>query len=153
MTISEYSVAYTHETDEDLALLTRDFLCFLENLHEAEHFQRAKADFPEGLFERFFASELIEAEALPESWQDKLTTLVASIKDGNVKCSDVDKVFGLRRPRAAYQAGYTQALIFLVIDVFNNNPDKPEPKPYEPVLTLIEKPSYRVPFVALSSVT
>lgn len=147
----EYSMAYTHESDEDIALLTADFLGFLESLHVQENFQRAKDEFPEGLFEQFFASELIDADSLPEEWHDKLTVLITSIEDGSVKCKEVDKVFGLRRPKAAYQAGYTQALIFLLVDVYSKNPDKPEPKPYEPVLTLIKKPSYRVPFVAMAS--
>jgi hypothetical protein len=146
--INEYSMAYTHESEEDLALLTKDFLCCLEGLHEAENFKYAKTNLDNEMFNQFLAPELIDAEALPESWCEKLTTLVNSIEDGSHTMSEIDGVFGVRRARAAYSVSYTQALVCLMVRAYKLNPDKPEPEPYEPVLALLEEPYYYTPFLA-----
>ena len=151
MTVNEYSMAYTHESAEDIALLTSDFLPCLEGLHIEENFQYARNTLQEEnkeLFDHFFAAELVTSDALPENWREQLTTLVAPLKDGSKTLADIDPVCGVRHKRAAYQVCYTQALVCLMSNVYDNNPDKPERKPYEPVLTLIEKPTYYTPFKA-----
>lgn len=145
--VYEYSVAYQYESEEDLALLSNDLLFFLEGLLDAENFKSTREKMDEGVFEQFLVAELSTADALPESIAETLTELVKSVKFGTTKLSEVDGVFGVRRARAAYQASYMQALYCLLGHVYDLNPNKPEPKPYEPVLTLIKQPYYYTPFV------
>jgi len=146
--INEYSMAYTHESEEDLAILTKDFLCCLEGLHDSENFKYAQTKLDDEMFNRFLAPELSDAEALPDSWCEKLTDIINSVKDGSKTMSEIDGVFGVRRARAAYSVSYTQALICLMIRAYQLNPDKPEPKPFVPVLKLLDEPYYYTPFEA-----
>lgn len=110
----EYSVAYSHKTEKDIEILSKDFMSFLEGLETDSNYQHAIKQLPPFFFDSIGKPELNNTSSLPDKWKKIYKEMLSAIHSGKVTLLEVDENFGMRFEKQAYEASYLQALFFLM---------------------------------------
>lgn len=110
----EYSVAYSHKTEEDIEILSKDFMPFLEGLEIDSNYQHAIKQLPPFFFEFVGKPELNNTSSLPDKWKKIYKEMLGAINNRKLTLLEVDENFGVRFEKQAYEASYLQALFFLM---------------------------------------
>ena len=120
---SEYSVAYSYTTREDIEAFIKDFKPYLEGLIENDKFEYALSQIPDFLFELLEVSELRNKRFLPKNWKDILIEMISKLESKELTYFDIDKQYASSGNGSSYEASYLQAL-YLLIAYYNNTKDQ-----------------------------